>query len=92
MVKILNLILAFIGGFAAHKLSYHKTLEFNGRWGMLMRYAIGYICTMPFRILLGVSMMDKDRKKYIETAIISDLLTGLMFGSGVFIGHFTDKD
>ena len=87
---ILRLIASLLGGLAGH--SFHRpTQKFGPRWGSMLRYSIGYMLCIPFVAMVYSSLRhDKTDPDEINAIIVSMLLTGGGFGTGVFIGYLVD--
>lgn len=85
-----RLLAAAIGGFAAHQL--HKpTQRFGPRWGAMLRYGVGSLALIPFRLMVLSKMREVARGRRAEDDIlISDLVTLGAFGTGVFVGYLLD--
>jgi hypothetical protein len=64
------------------------TMTFGKKWGSLLRYAAGYIGCMPLRQLF----LDENEKRMNDKVFISDVLTAVTFGGGVFLGYLFDKE
>lgn len=83
---IWKLLLSMIGGVVMHLLFYKPTRPFGPRWGMMIRYAIGSLAVMPFRLLISDELHTLDKHPH-EKQVASDLLALGSFGTGVLIGH-----
>lgn len=82
MTLALKLLCGVVGGFAMHW--FHKPASaFGEKWGLIVKYVIGWLGALPFLLLL---LPDE----YREEVIKAYLLTGGAFGSGVFVGHVLD--
>ena len=89
---IWRLLATVLGGFGAHRL-YSPTARFGPRWGQLLRYALGCLLIIPFRLMVIGKLRDVNAGKRIEDDILmGDLLTLGGFGTGVFLGYLTDSD
>lgn len=86
MVMSAKYLLGIFCGFCSHKLFHKPTAIFGKRWGLLMRYAIGYTACM---ILKQIFIPDESKRDEVLTA---DILTGVMYGGGVFLGYLADSD
>lgn len=88
---IWRLIAALVGGFAAHQLDRPISAMFNGsRWGLLMRYAVGYLALIPFRIVLIGKIRERGERRLEDDLLANDLLVGGAFGTGVMLGYLFD--
>lgn len=87
MELVSKCILSIIMGFASHVMFYPSTRSFGPRWGLLIRYAIGYVFCIPIR-----QLFLSDEKRIRENVFTSDLFTAMMYGGGVFLGHLADRD
>lgn len=86
MVKCL--LAAFAGGMLSH-LFYRPSLGFSPKWGQLLRYAIGGLVLIPFRMMFWAQL--KPIAKPQDRIILSDVLALFAVGAGVMAGHLTDK-
>jgi hypothetical protein len=87
---IVKLMLASITGLLMHILFYKPTRTFGPRWGLMLRYAIGDLGTMPFRAWIREDLHKLDASPRVQS-VVADLLSSVGFGSGVLIGHLTEK-
>ena len=87
MELVSKCILSILAGTASHVMFYPATRSFGPRWGLLIRYAIGYVFCIPIR-----QLFLSDEKRIRENVFTSDLFTAMMYGAGVFIGHLTDRN
>lgn len=85
---VIRLLAAFLGGWISHLL-YRPTLGFSPKWGQLMRYAIGGLVLIPFRLMFWNKL--KVIEKHHERMVLSDILALFSVGAGVMTGHLTDK-
>jgi len=85
---VIKCFLGLFMGFASHVMFHKQTMSFGKKWGSLLRYAIGYIGCMPLRQIF----LDENEKRMSDKVFISDVLTGMMFGGGVFLGYLFDKE
>ncbi len=72
-----------------HTLFYRPTRPFGPRWGMMIRYAIGSLAVMPFRMMIADELHSLDKHPN-ERQIVADLLALGSFGSGVATGHMIE--
>lgn len=88
MGLIVRCMISVACGFSAHMVFYKPTQRFGIHWGMLLRYAIGYLCVMPLRQIF----LDETEKRINERVVIADIMSGVTFGAGVFLGHLAEPE
>lgn len=87
MKLTIKLFAALLGGLACHQL-YRPSISLGDRWGSLFRYAVGWLATLPFLLMLYHDAKNEDE---MERLTATYLLAGGAFGSGSFIGHLLDR-
>lgn len=85
---IIKCILGILLGYVSHVFFHKPTARFGNKWGLLLRYAIGYIGCIPLRQLF----LDENEKRVSERVFMADIISGVMFGAGVFLGHLADNE
>ena len=88
MGLIVRCFLSIFMGYISHALFHKPTMLFGKRWGQLLRYAIGYIGIMPLRQLF----LDEGEKRIPEKVFTADIMSGVMYGTGVFMGYLADNE
>lgn len=85
---VIRLLAAFVGGMFSHLL-YRPTLGFSPKWGQLMRYAIGGLVLIPFRLMFWRHLQPIEKQN--ERLVLADVLALFAVGAGVMAGHISDK-
>lgn len=86
-----RLLATLVGGFATHQLDKPISAMFGKtRWGLLMRYAAGYLAVIPFRMVLVGKMRERGDRRLEDDLLTNDLLIGGAFGTGVLLGYLFD--
>lgn len=88
MAMIYRILLSYLFGLFLH-ITYRPTLSFGVRWSGLLQKAIGGLGLIPVRALMWHGVEEVDIK---DRFIITELLSLVSFGAGVFTGHLLDKD
>jgi hypothetical protein len=87
---ILKMFFAAVAGLVMHALFFKPTRAFGPRWGLMLRYAIGEIGTMPFRAWIREDLHTLNAHPRVQS-VVGDLLADVGFGSGVLFGHLTER-